>query len=496
MNNFKLYLTNTLTGITELFKPSRHKQISCLEDNSKENNSSFQDKSKIKKIDLGFSVEDKKVTMYVCGITPYDYAHLGHGRCYVTFDVLYRLFNFMGYKVEYCRNFTDIDDKIIKKAEAEFQDPNKYPLISSKFIDAYEEDMKKLNCLSPTYEPRVTENIPAIISFIEILLNKNYAYSSDSGVYYDVQAFKDYGKLSKRNLNDLKAGARVEIREDKKSPLDFALWKKVSVQEPGWDSPWGYGRPGWHIECSALIEKYLKIPIDIHGGGMDLIFPHHENEIAQSEAAFCEPLAQYWIHNAFILLDKEKMSKSLGNFFTLRDVFGKFDPVLLRYYFLNHHYRSPIEFSFDDINMLIKSYQRLVRSFTGVESKDIRDIKDAYKSGIAQELLDALLSDLNVSKFWGILFQNLKALELESNLDKNKQELIAIKSLIQNILGITLEPLIICDIKNNIEITPEIQSLIDQRDEARRSKDWAKSDSIRDQLKKLGFVIQDKKRLD
>lgn len=488
MNKFKLYLTNTLSGIIELFEPIIHNNQDNLPDGllcvSKKNNSKFQSKSKIKVNNSDILI----VTMYVCGITPYDYAHLGHGRCYVTFDILYRLLDFIGYKVIYCRNFTDIDDKIIKKAEVEFQDPSKYMLLSDKFIDAYEQDMQKLNCLAPTCQPRVTENIAEIVHFIEILLNKGHAYISQSGVYYRVQSFKDYGKLSKRNLNELKVGARVEAREDKENPLDFALWKNVDLVSPGWQSPWGYGRPGWHIECSALIKKYLGITIDIHGGGMDLIFPHHENEIAQSRAAFDKPLAKYWVHNAFILLNKEKMSKSLGNFFTLRDVFAKFDPMLLRYYLLTHYYRSPIEFSFDDIITVSKSYQKLIKFFENIQSKTMEDLKNIYyDNNLLIELLEALLLDLNTPKFFGILFQNLK------NIEQSQDIMEAVKALIKNILGLTLEPLIIFKTKRDIEITPEIQNLIDQREQARKLKDWAKADQVRQQLIDMGYEIHDKK---
>ncbi|CDK30944.1 cysteine--tRNA ligase [Candidatus Babela massiliensis] len=464
MNNFKLYLTNTLSGNQELFEPNSVNQKNQIDSDKK-----------------------LKVNMYVCGITPYDYAHLGHGRCYVTFDLLYRLLNLLDYKVTYCRNFTDIDDKLIKRSELEFSDPNQYWVLSSKFIKAYHEDMAKLNCLSPQYEPYVTKHIPQIINFIEQLINKNKAYNSNlsnGDVYYNVNSFKDYGKLSKRDLSELKIGARVEVREDKKSPLDFALWKGEE-SGPGWNSPWGFGRPGWHIECSTLIKEYLGDSIDIHGGGMDLIFPHHENEIAQSEALTDRPLAKYWIHNAFILVNKEKMSKSLGNFFTLRELFEKYDPMLIRYYFLNHHYRSPIEFSIDDLKASSKSYQRLVKFFEGVEVEDLTSIKeeDFNKLTISLDLLNALLSDLNVAKFFGIIFEKLKELE------QNKAEIIMAKSLIQQILGLKLEPIL----EEKVEITPAIQELINQREHARSLKDWKKADEIRDKLVELGVEVQDKK---
>ena len=300
----KLNLTNTMSGLKEEFIP----------------------------------IDPPQIKMYVCGITPYDYAHLGHGRCYVTFDVLYRLLKFLGYQVTYVRNFTDIDDKIINRAIKDFNNPADYKIITDKYISTFEEDMSLLNCQRPTYEPRVTQTINEIIEFIKGLVDSGIAYVSNGDVYFSIKKFKDYGKLSKRTKEDVLAGARVEVREEKHDPLDFALWKS-SKDGIGWQSPWGLGRPGWHIECSAMAEKYLGKQIDIHGGGMDLIFPHHENEIAQSEGLNSIPFVKYWFHNAFITVDQEKMSKSLGNFITLKDAFKQVDPMILRYYFVSHHYR-------------------------------------------------------------------------------------------------------------------------------------------------------------
>ena len=454
-NKFKLYLTNTLGNKKEIFN----------------------------------SINHKNVNMYVCGITPYDYAHLGHGRCYIFFDVLYRLLNFLNYNVSYCRNFTDIDDKLINKSQLEFNDPNQYFILADKFIKAYHDDMLKLNCLNPVYEPRVTNNISQIINFIEQLIKKNHAYVSDGDVYYNVHSFKDYGKLSRRNIDDLKVGARIKIADDKRDPLDFALWKSVK-SGPGWNSPWGYGRPGWHIECSTLIKEYLSETIDIHGGGMDLIFPHHENEIAQSEVLTNKNLSNYWIHNAFILINKEKMSKSLNNFFTLRDVFERFDPMLLRYYLLLHHYRSPVEFSFDDLKASQKSYQKLVNVFQNSDYKSFINsnskIEDLpiEENSISNRLILALLDDINISKFFGIIFENLR--DLEVNYIENN----IVKFLIENILGILLKPILE---EKNIEITSEIEDLIKQRDKARKAKDWAKADAIRDRLKELGIELHDQK---
>src|SRR3989304_813986 len=309
------------------------------------------------------SREPGKVRLYVCGVTPYDNAHIGHGRVYVTFDMLYRLLHYLDYEVTYCRNFTDIDDKLLNKAEAAFGDRLRYKEIADSYIKSYTEDMRKLNTLPPDYEPRVTENIDAIIAFIQGLIGARKAYVANGDVYFHIQAFPDYGKLSKQKLDELRAGARVEVSELKKDPLDFALWKS-EPEGQFWKSPWGYGRPGWHIECSALAATYLGKHIDIHAGGMDLIFPHHENEIAQSEGRYGAPFSKYWMHNAFVRVDKEKMSKSLGNFFTLQDVFKNIDPMVIRYYYITHHYRAPLDFSFDDIAAVQKSYQRLCKLFS------------------------------------------------------------------------------------------------------------------------------------
>lgn len=427
------------------------------------------------------SIEPNKVKLYVCGVTPYDYAHIGHGRVYVTFDVLYRLLTFLGYTVTYCRNFTDIDDKIIARAQKELGDSTRYGEITKKFIDAYHQDMQALNCLPPTYEPCVTQTIPEIVQFIKGLVDAGKAYVADGDVYFSIDAFPDYGKLSKRKREDLLAGARVEINERKKNPLDFALWKG-EAEGKFWQSPWGWGRPGWHIECSALASKFLGDHIDIHAGGLDLIFPHHENEIAQSEALHGAPFARYWMHNGFVTINQEKMSKSLGNFFTLRDVFKKYDPMVIRYYILTHHYKAPLEFSTDDIDGAQKSYQRLCRIFDAVECEPMS--KDAVlKSMSSHAMIQFLSDDLNTPGMFGVLFENIHTLQA------NPTDLCAAKYVLQSILGLTLKPLP----EKVVEITPEIEQLLKEREAARAQKDWAKSDAIRDQLKALGYAAHDKK---
>lgn len=419
-----------------------------------------------------------KVSMYVCGITPYDFAHVGHGRCYVTFDLVYRLLLLSGYRVTYARNFTDIDDKLLARAEKEYGDQMRYREVAQRFIDAYHEDMARLQCLDPQHEPRVTEVIPEIITFIEGLIKKGNAYESNGSVYFSVDSFCDYCKLSKRNLDDLRAGARVEVNDEKRNPLDFALWKS----EPGtgfWQSPWGHGRPGWHIECSVMAEKFLGSMIDIHGGGMDLIFPHHENELAQSEALHGHTFARFWLHNAFVRIDKEKMSKSLGNFFTLRQVFEKYDPMVVRFMILNHHYRSPLDFSFDDLDVARKTYQRLCKLFEGTEPAKTIDSTNP----VVERMMNFLYDDLNTPGMWGVVFESFKQLQ------DNAQDRAQVKALLQGALGLTLEPLV----EKEITLTPEIHALIEEREAARAVRDWARSDALRDQLKELGYDVQDRK---
>jgi len=392
-------ITNTLTGKKEAFKP----------------------------------LKQNTVKMYVCGITPYDEAHVGHGRVSVVFDAFYRLLKFLGYDVSYCRNFTDIDDKLLNKAKKELGDPLRYKEVAEKYIKMYGQDVISLNCLDPDYEPRVTENVPEIIAFIQKLVDAGHAYVSNGDVYFSIKSFDSYGNLSKQNLDDLRAGARVQVSEKKEDPLDFVLWKGT---EAGtfWESPWGYGRPGWHIECSVLGNKFLGDQLDIHGGGMDLIFPHHENEIAQSEAHNKKKFVNYWIHNAFVRINKEKMSKSLGNFFTLRQLFEKFDPMLVRFYILKHHYRAPLDFDFEELENTKKSYNKLCNVFHGVECKNATR-QDVEQSQIASKMLEFLCDDLNISGMLGIVFENL------SEFKDNKDELCRTKTLLQDVLGLTLEPL-------------------------------------------------------
>lgn len=460
-----IFFSNTLTGAKQLFTPRIPNQVS----------------------------------MYVCGITPYDDSHVGHARVYVSFDVLYRLLRYYGYEVTYCRNFTDVDDKIIRKSEQEFGDQTHAADIAQRYINNYHQDMRELNCMAPDYEPCVTHNISEIIRFIQELVDKGVAYEIGGDVYFSIEQFPAYGALSKHKLEDLRAGARVEVNEKKRDPLDFALWK----HEPtglSWPSPWGPGRPGWHIECSALAEKYLGKQIDIHAGGLDLVFPHHENEKAQSESLHNIPFSNYWLHNGFVRVNEEKMSKSLGNFFTLRDVFKHSHPMVVRYYILTHHYRAPLEFSFEGLQSAEKSYRKLCRLFAGIKAEKIVTYASQQDVPSIQDMLKFLCDDLNTPGMFGALYtalgrlQNSQQESVSENLVSadlpESPETSALKGFLIEILGLTLEPLP----EKEVTVTPEIEKLLQEREKARSEKNWTLADKIRDQLHSLGYQVQDKKK--
>ncbi len=361
--------------------------------------------------------------MYVCGITPYDETHLGHGRAYVVFDVIRRYLKYSGYKVKYIQNITDIDDKIINKANSLRQSADGIDAVSGKplavselcrkitekYIASYFEVMDKLNVKKADFYPKATEHIKEMIRVIEGLVKKGYAYIIEGDVYFEVAKFKDYGKLSKRKLDDLKEGARVAVDERKKAPLDFALWKSAKEGEPSWDSPWGKGRPGWHIECSVMSLKEAGVDtLDIHGGGLDLVFPHHENEIAQAECYTGKPFARYWIHNGFVNVNSEKMSKSLGNFFTLRDIFAKFNPMLIRFYLLSTHYRSPINFSDADLENAKGGLDRLISALFIVRehaSCGKEDVSDKELKAVKADFIRSMDNDFNTAEALASVFK-------------------------------------------------------------------------------------------
>lgn len=424
------------------------------------------------------SSDKKGLTFYACGITPSGYPHLGHGRCYVLFDVLYRFLKSQNQKITYCRNITDIDDKLLAKAES-LGNKHRYKEVAEKYLNIFFEDMESLNCLFPDHQPRATEVIPDIIKFIETLIEKKHAYVVDGDVYFDVQSDSEYGKLSKRKLEDLKAGARVQVNDKKKHFADFALWKSEKEGE-FWKSPWGFGRPGWHIECSVMATKFLGNTIDLHSGGMDLVFPHHENEIAQAEAVTGVPFVKNWMHVAFVRIEKEKMSKSTGNFFTLRDVFEKFDPMVIRFYILKHHYRSPMDFTIEDLEAAEKAYRKLCKAFNVEQCKIDISLACSLETPTLCKMINFIEDDLNTVGLWGIVFENL---------DSMGNELCAIKSFIQNVLGLSLAPLP----EKIVIITPEMQKMIEDRKQARADKDWKKADMLRDQLQELGYEVQDSK---
>ena len=423
--------------------------------------------------------------------------HIGHARSAVVFDAIRRWLEFKGYKVVYVRNYTDVDDKIIKRAKEEGKPWNE---IAETFIKSYEEDMRALNVLEPTYKPRVTQHIEDIIKTIKGLIEKGFAYRSGGNVYYCVEKFPEYGKLSGRKPSDMLAGARVEPEEGKRNPLDFALWKASKEDEPGWNSPWGRGRPGWHIECSVMAMKYLGETIDIHGGGLDLIFPHHENEIAQSEAYTGKPFARYWVHNGFVMVNKEKMSKSLGNFFTVKEVLNHFSPDALRLFLLSTHYRSPIDFSFENLKDAERSLQRL-KNF--ISSEEIfESLPEGGKgervswSELESAFEEAMDDDFNTARAIGVLFEIVKRANQikDSAVRRNSispEERATLKEAVHfvgrmlKVLGFKLE-------KEEKDSESElIEILIDVRQELRRRKLFDLADAIRERLSKLGIVLED-----
>jgi cysteinyl-tRNA synthetase len=430
------------------------------------------------------------VRMYVCGITVYDYLHIGHARMMTVFDVVNRYLRYRGLNVTYVRNITDIDDKIIRRA-AENNEPMN--ALTERFINAMNEDTEKLGILRPDQEPRATEYLPAIIAMIQQLIDGGYAYvAPDNDVMYSVSKFEGYGRLSGKRLADLRAGARVDVDESKRDPLDFVLWKAAKPGEPSWESPWGPGRPGWHIECSAMSTSLLGTHFDLHGGGLDLKFPHHENEIAQTCGATGDRFVNIWMHNGFVNVDEEKMSKSLGNFFTLREVLPKLrHPEVLRYFFLSSHYRGPINYSFDQLEQADAALGRIYTALRDVP------IASEFPPGPAtsrfQEVMD---DDFNTPEAFAIL-QNLTR-EMNSardaGLNDKASTLAAELKSIANVLGIVqLDPVVWFRSSTQSAVDDaEVERQIEARLAARREKNWAESDRIRDALAKQGVILEDK----
>jgi len=450
--------------------------------------------------------KDNEVRMYVCGPTVYDLSHIGHARSAVAFDVIYRYLKYRGYKVVYVRNYTDVDDKIIKKANEQGASPKE---IADRYIKAFDEDMDALGVSLPDFRPKVTETMDEIIKFVQTLMDKGYAYVVDGDVYYSVRKFDKYGDLSKKNIEELEAGARVEVDERKKDPLDFALWKASKENEPWWESPWGKGRPGWHIECSAMNRKLLGETLDIHGGGKDLIFPHHENEMAQSEAATGKPFVRYWMHNGFVNINQEKMSKSLGNILTIKDALKNYSAEAIRLFLLSSHYRSPIDYSPDvlhdaeaSLDRFYTTKERMEKEWPDVISKKTDKKK---KEERLKPLFDAMDDDFNTALAIGHIFNEVNnANRMMDEAKKSgvgeefKTVLLLVKAVFDemgSVLGVFHKSPkeYFNEKKRYIKISEdEVKMLIDERNSARKSKNWKRADEIRKELEDKDVILEDK----
>ncbi|WP_066321226.1 cysteine--tRNA ligase [Bacillus sp. FJAT-29814] len=438
-------------------------------------------------------LEEGKVKMYVCGPTVYNYIHIGNARPAIVFDTVRRYLEYRGYDVNYVSNFTDVDDKLIRAANELHSD---VPTIANRFIEAYFEDVSALGCKKADVHPRVMENMDIIIDFISQLVEKGYAYESEGDVYFRTRSFEEYGKLSHQSIDDLQVGARIEVGEKKQDDLDFALWKAAKEGEIFWDSPWGPGRPGWHIECSAMAKKYLGETIDIHAGGQDLTFPHHENEIAQSEALSGKTFARYWMHNGYINIDNEKMSKSLGNFVLVHDIIKQINPQVLRFFMLSVHYRNPINYSQELLESTTAALERLKTSYQNLKhrreaSANLTQNNQEWLEKIKahrDEFIDAMDDDFNTAKAISVLFELSKlanyyliekntAIEVIDAFTAQFEELFAV-------LGLTLE-------QQEELLDEEIDALIEQRIQARKNRNFQLADQIRDQLKDMNIILED-----
>lgn len=437
-------------------------------------------------------IEEGKVKMYVCGPTVYNYIHIGNARPAIVFDTVRRYLDYRGYDVQFVSNFTDVDDKLIRAAKELGED---VPTISERFIKAYFEDVSALGCKKADAHPTVMENMDAIIEFISALIEKGFAYESEGDVYYRTRKFEGYGKLSHQSIDELRVGARIEIGEKKQDALDFALWKAAKDDEISWESPWGKGRPGWHIECSAMVKKYLGDTIDIHAGGQDLAFPHHENEIAQSEALTGKTFANYWMHNGYINIENEKMSKSLGNFVLVHDIIQKHDPQVLRFFMLSVHYRHPINYSEEVLENVKASLDRLRTSYQNLKHRlqvsdgltENNDIWLEKLNGLHEQFIKEMDDDFNTANAISILFELSKQANyylMEKNTDKEVIDAFLEKfNTLFSVLGLSLEEAGLLD--------EEIEGLIQQRIQARKDRNFGLSDEIRDRLKNMNIILED-----
>ena len=460
------------------------------------------------KLEEFIPINENKVTMYVCGPTVYDYPHLGHARCYITWDMVYRYLKFLGYDVKYCRNVTDVDDKILKKAKEENTTAE---VISKRYYEIFADSMKKLNVLKPDIEPFATKTLGDMISIVKDLIKNDYAYVIDGDVYFRVKKFKEYGKLSKQPIEDLIAGARVETSSKKEDVLDFALWKKDD--EFGYPSPWGKGRPGWHIECSAMSRKHLGKTIDIHTGGADLIFPHHENEIAQSECANGCKFVNYWLHNGFVTINKEKMSKSLKNFVTIDDLLSNYDANTIRFFILTNHYRMPVEFSDTALQGAKAGWKRIQNAVNeALRFVDKQNLPEISNTNEVQQFKEAMDNDFNTSKALAVIFDaaaNANKAVNEKNINDIKKY-AAILLTLTDVLGFNIEKEkisedelqdklsnVIADMDflneadKNFKGYALMEKIIEYRNKARKEKNWAVADKIRNLFDSISIVLKD-----
>jgi len=449
-------------------------------------------------------LEPGRVGMYVCGVTVYDLCHIGHARSAIVFDVLSRYLRARGFEVTYVRNFTDVDDKIIERAREMGRDPGD---IAREYIRAFHEDMARLGVAPADHEPKATEHIDGMIRMIRTLMEKGFAYEVDGDVFYSIEAFRDYGALSGRKMEDLQAGSRVAVDAKKKNPHDFALWKAAKPGEPRWESPWGPGRPGWHMECSVMSSHFLGNTFDIHGGGRDLLFPHHENERAQSIAANGGGFARYWVHNGFVTVDSEKMSKSLGNFLTIRDALETYHPEVLRLFLLSKHYRTPLDFSREAVMDLQAGLLRIYRTLQRLEERIGSPKTDQDPTGALRnpaegtfpaDFVGVMDDDLNTAAAVGLLFEKVREINRlmdegvsKELLEKERDDLMAAAS----VLGILRESprdfeLGLAEAAGRLD-AGKIEDMIRQRAEARKARDWKTADAIRDRLKEMGVILED-----